>query len=327
MLTKRKAFFRFEALPEIGAGHAIRTSVIVDVLRKDGWECIIISSKDTFNFVPDLKRFHRVNPLDFYNKPQKCDLMVFDGYDFDETYEKHFRQFAEKILVVDDLANRKHDCDILLDQTFGRKKKDYKDLVPEECKLLVGNDYILLRNSFIKLRSKTLGRRKKIVEVNRILVSMGGSDPKNLTLVALRMIKRSGFKGYVDIVLGFDAENKRQIEEYTAILPNKCKIYINPDLPKLMSEADLALGASGISSWERCCLGLPSVSFIASEDQNLIANDLEKIGATRVVSTSTLEAEKLLFTSEELFEMSEKSSSVVKGNGMNRIKEEINELY
>ena len=89
MLTKRKAFFRFEALPEIGAGHAIRTSVIVDVLRNDGWECIIISSKDTFDFVPNLKRFRRVNPLDFYNKPQKCDLMVFDGYDFDETYEKY----------------------------------------------------------------------------------------------------------------------------------------------------------------------------------------------------------------------------------------------
>lgn len=263
----QKALFRFEASSAIGAGHAIRSCVIADALQEKGWECKIVTSQTSYDFIENLNRFERIEVEEFYKNPISCDLLVVDSYDLDHVYERHFRAFAKKIMVIDDLANRHHDCDILLDQTYGRLEEDYKNLVPKNCKILTGSDYVLLRKEFIELRPKALEKRRNTKEIKRILVSMGGSDPKNYTLKALEMIKEAEFKGAIDIVLGFQSDNLEVIKNYIKDLPNECNIHFNADMPKLIYEADLAIGAAGSSVWERCCLGLPQKIIPISKQQ------------------------------------------------------------
>ena len=190
-MPKKIVFFRCEASSIIGAGHAMRCSVLADALSEKGWVCQFVTSQVTYDFILALSRFERVDPNTFYEDPVECDLLVVDDYSLDEFYENHFRSHAQKIMVIDDLANRPHDCDLLLDQTYGRNAEDYHLLVPETCDILAGSEYALLRPEFAKLRSKALEKRKNTTEVKKILVSMGGSDPKNFTLEALKKAFRA----------------------------------------------------------------------------------------------------------------------------------------
>lgn len=262
-----QAYFRLEANERIGAGHAIRSGVLADALVKEGWKCVFVTTQESYDFIKNLERFERVEPEIFYNDPKQCDLLVIDNYDVIKSYESHFRSFAKKIMVLEDLPNREHDCDILLDQTYGRNPTEYAHLVPKGCTILTGSDYVLLREEFIKLRPKAIEKRRQTKEVKRILISMGGSDPKNFTIKAIEMVKASGFKGVLDVVLGFKAPHLKEVEDYLKTLPNESKIHLNASMPDLIYEADLAIGAAGSSVWERCCLGLPQVLLQTADNQ------------------------------------------------------------
>jgi spore coat polysaccharide biosynthesis predicted glycosyltransferase SpsG len=96
---------------------------------------------------------------------------------------------------------------------------------------------------------------------------MGGSDPCNFTLKALHIIKDSGFKGAIDVVLGFDDVHYDVIRSFLNTLENESKIYTDANMPKLIYDADIGIGAAGISAWERQCLGLPQFLFLASTNQ------------------------------------------------------------
>lgn len=294
----KQAFFRFEASNSIGAGHAIRSCVLADALVDNGWICSIVTTKKTYDFINNLNRFDRVEPEDFYQNPLFCDLLVIDNYDLDLKYEKHFRQFAKKIMVIDDLANRKHDCDVLLDQTYGRDPNDYKNLVPDGCKILAGSDYVLLRKEFILMRPKAIEKRRNTKEIKRILISMGGSCQNDHILKALEIVKQSEFAGNIDVVLGFDENNLDQIKEYAKSMANKIDFHVNANMAELMYEADLAIGAAGSSVWESCCLGLPVAMFILSSDQKIISNNLHRDGYA--VCLGDIEIIDIYFTSNKL---------------------------
>lgn len=272
------AIFCFEASLKIGAGHAMRACVLADALIAKGWICKVVTSEETYKFISSLERFERVEPNEFYDAPIKCSLLVIDNYDLGFEYETHFRPYAEKILVIDDLANRKHDCDILLDQTLGRDANDYKSLVPKQCKILVSYNYILIRNELVEMRPRSLEKRRNTTGINRILVSMGGSDPKNHTITALEMIKKSGFKGTIDVVLGFASEHMGSVKTFVETLANDVKIHSKADMARLLYQADIALGAAGGSVWERCCLGLPQVLILTADNQKSNFQTLEKLG-------------------------------------------------
>lgn len=290
------ALFRFEASSAIGAGHAIRSCVLADALKEEGWECKLVTSGTSYDFIETLKRFERIDPEIFYKNPLICDLLVIDHYELGEAYEKHFREYAKKIMVIDDLANRKHVCDVLLDQTYGRTIEAYRDLVPPDCKTLTGSDYVLLRKEFTVLRPKALAKRRTTKEVKRILVSMGGSDPGNYTLKALEMIKESGFRGHIDVVLGFSATHYEVVEEYLKTLPNISTIHTNADMPQLILDADLAIGAAGSSVWERACLGLPQVLMQTADNQTINFSLLKKIGAHAPLSESLKKKSSTVYT-------------------------------
>ncbi len=326
---QKLAYFCFEASPTIGAGHAIRSCVVADALAEEGWVCKLVTNEASYKFIAGLKRFERIEPEHFYNNPITCNLLVIDNYELDHVYEKHFRTYAKKILVIDDLANRNHDCDIVLDQTYGREATDYKNLVPQQCKILAGSDYVLLRKEFIELRPKALEKRRQTTEVKRILISMGGSDQQNYTLKALEMVKESGFKGAIDIVMGFTSINIEPVKNYVASLPNECVIHVNANMSKLMYEADLAIGAAGTSVWERCCLGLPQCLTQIADNQEFCLSricsfvykiDLEDNFASKIFN------EAFATVSKNYKELSEKISRQVDAMGIQRAAQYIKEI-
>jgi UDP-2,4-diacetamido-2,4,6-trideoxy-beta-L-altropyranose hydrolase len=274
----KKAFFRFEAAPEIGAGHAIRSCVIADELVERGWDCQLVTSPTTYEFINHLKRLPRVDPEEFYQNPMPCDLLVIDHYGLDASYEKHFKPFANKIMVIDDLANRPHACDILLDQTYGRTAKDYQFLVPTSCKILTGVDYVLLRKELIILRPKALLKRRNTKNIERILVSFGGNSPVNCIMEALELIQGTFFEGEIDVVLGFEKNNQEVIRKFIKTMQQNCTLHIDVNMSELIYQADLAIGAVGGSVWERACLGLPQVLMVTADNQKANFSSLEELG-------------------------------------------------
>ena len=305
----KQAFFRFEASPVIGAGHAIRSCVLADALVEHGWKCNIVTTKKSYDFINDLNRFDRIEPEDFYQNPVFCDLLVIDNYDLDLKYEKHFRKFVNKIMVIDDLANRHHDCDFLLDQTYGRDPDDYKNLVPEDCKILAGSDYALLRKEFTLMRPKAIEKRRNTKEIKRILISMGGSCHNDHILKALELVKESGFAGNIDIVLGFSENNLEQIKQYANSMINKVDFHVNANMAELIYEADLAIGAAGSSVWERCCLGLPQYLIQTAENQSFNFNLLQAFKGVGCLSN--------LLLSQDIYKLLENFN--LDGFGINRI--------
>src|SRR5262249_3199433 len=133
--------------------------------------------------------------------PAGCDWLVVDHYGWSVTDEIECRDWARSIMVIDDLANRSHDCDVLLDQTFDRLALDYRSLVPAKCTLLVGSQYALLRSEFARRRSSSLSRRH-VARLKHVMVAMGLTDPVNATATVLAGVLESGLPVTVDVVLG-----------------------------------------------------------------------------------------------------------------------------
>ncbi len=268
------AIFHLEASLEIGTGHAMRCLVLADKLKRAGFACHFATSQKSYDLVTHLQPFSRLDPQALWQNPINCDLMIFDNYDLDENHEKHFRNFAKKILVIDDLANKKHDCDILLDQNFGSQVDDYKNLVNNECKILAGALYSLLRQEFENLREAALKKRTQTAKIKKILVNFGGSDLKNHTLKALEEIEKSEFVGEIDAVLGFKAVHLEEIKKFAAASKNKINIHKSANMAQLIFDADIAVAAGGTSTWERCCLGLPTFMVKIADNQEKIFSHL-----------------------------------------------------
>ncbi len=306
------AVFRFEASPAIGAGHAIRSCVLADALIEKGFSIKIVTSLQSYHFLTHLTKYERISPKEFFEKPFSHDVLVIDHYDLDHVYERHFRPFAKKILVLDDLANRNHDCDVLVDQTFQRTALMYKYLVPQSCRLLIGCSYALIRHEFTRLRKKSLEKREKTHEVQRILVSMGGSDPKNYTQKAIILLKKTGFKGKVDIVTGFSPTRNHLLEQELKDFKGSHEIHVNPPMAELMYASDLSIGAAGSSVWERCCLGLPSLMYVTANNQKLIYKNLIDAGIC-------FKPSNLTFFLKEKINMPRSFYAICDGEGYKRI--------
>ena len=210
----------------------------------------------------------------------KVDRVVVDSYAIDETWEKIVRPYTNEIFVIDDLANRKHDCDILLDQNFYLNKEErYKELVPEQCKLLLGPKYALLREEFYQAKGKMQPRNGK---THNILVFYGGADATDETskaIEALSMLKSNGELQDVGItvVVGGSNTRKESISNLCQKEDYKYLCQVN-NMAQLMAEADLMLGAGGSTTWERCFLGLPAIVTAVAENQFQICDDCAKAG-------------------------------------------------
>lgn len=337
MSTNRLAFLRADASNALGGGHIFRCLTLADALADNGWRCTFVCKPGTREVVPVLGRsrhdivdVHGPDESGFLQtlRPGDADLLVVDHYGLDARLEAACRPWVRRILVIDDGPGRDHDCDILLDQNLGADPSAYHGHVPGRCHLLLGPSFALLRPQFSKARDGALARHLTKRPVQRLLISLGATDPARL---ASRVVAATaGLPLEIDVVLGSASAQKSVIGELASRLGLSVRVHVDvTDMAALMSAADLAVGAGGSTSWERCCLGLPSLIVVLAENQRDIAAALDRAGAALDLGQAeTLTNEKLTAALQMLYQenarrfaMAEQAAAICDGDGTRRVME------
>lgn len=199
---------------------------------------------------------------------QSWDWLIVDHYALDTRWETAMRETAKQIMVIDDIADRQHECDVLLDQNFySDMQTRYSGKVPAHCQLLLGPRYALLREEFRTLREQI---KPHTGEVKRLLVFFGGVDADNYTGLAIKALADIASKEmHIDVVIGVQHPCRAEIELQCATQEFVCHVQTDK-MAELMAAADLAIGAGGSSTWERCCLGLPTLALSIAENQRKV---------------------------------------------------------
>jgi UDP-2,4-diacetamido-2,4,6-trideoxy-beta-L-altropyranose hydrolase len=251
------------------------------------------------------------------------DWLIVDHYGLGIEWERAVAHCSRHLLAIDDIG-RKHECSLLLDQNFPNPIHDlYRRTMPDE-KLLFGPRYALLRADFAASRAAAL--RRRVGRLAGILVSMGGSDPTNSTTKALAGLASAWQEGWrADVVIGAANPHRASIESACSRLPAATLHVQTSKMAQLMTEADCAIGAGGSTTWERCCLGLPSIVAILSEDQVCIATAVAQAGAQSLVGrddeivAADYSREISALSSVRLMEMSASAAEICDGLGAIRV--------
>jgi len=291
------AAFRADSSITIGTGHLFRCLTLADALRRKGGTVSFFCRDLPGNLISNVEEMkipvHRLSfdreagiswemdardTLRRIADAAKIDWLVVDHYALDRRWEKELRPFARKIMAIDDLADRPHDCDLLLDQNLHEfPNRRYAGLVPEHCRRIFGPRNALLRPEFMEAR-KTLRDRDGVVR--RILVFFGGSDLTDETSKALEALRRLGRPDIVvDVVVGGANPHQERVRQSCLGMGNvRCHFQIR-NMAERMAKADLAIGAPGTATWERCYLGLPTVTLVLAENQLQNALEVSRAGA------------------------------------------------
>lgn len=260
---------------------------------------------------------------------QVVDWLVVDHYALDSRWEKALRSHTWRFLAIDDLADRPHDCDLLLDQNLGRQVEDYKDLLSSATQTVIGPAYALLRPEFAQWRKHSLQRRAQ-PKLKNLLITMGGVDLANATGQVLGALALCELPADVciTVVMGPTATWLAQVQAHAAAMPRPTKVLSSvSNMAQLMAESDLCIGAAGGSAWERCALGLPSVVLILADNQQCGALALQSHGAALLVSApqQLLTLILALFSNREqstvLKTMSRAAARLTSGNGVSKLVE------
>jgi len=219
--------------------------------------------------------------------PDGADAAVCDLYRWTAPEEQAFAAATRRLLVIDDLAAAPHRCDLLLNQNFGAAASAYDGLVPPGCRRLVGLDYALLRPDFAALRPAALERRQGTGRPETILVSLGLTDVGGITgRVCAALATITGF-ARAEVVLGPAAPSIDRVRALADADPRfRCHVGLD-DMAQAMLQADAAIGAMGSSSWERCCLGLPTLAVTLADNQRPTAQALAASGIVALAGDAT----------------------------------------
>jgi UDP-2,4-diacetamido-2,4,6-trideoxy-beta-L-altropyranose hydrolase len=356
-----KIAFRVDASLKIGAGHVMRCLTLADMFCLQGHQCVFICrehlghlgevivrrgyplnllplyiSKESVGFTSHLSDYE--NSLCVTWQEDCCqtykvlssiqpDWLVVDHYALNSKWECRLTDVVENIMVIDDLANRSHYCKILLDQNLGRIASDYSELILPQTKLLIGTDFAVLRPEFAFSRKESLVRRQAS-HVNRILISLGGIDELNITMIVLKALTKSVLSAETEfvVIMGPTAPHLDDVKAFAVKMPYKTEVYCDVEnMAVHMLNADLAIGAAGSTAWERCCLGLPTIQLILAENQAASAAALANIGAAvtldhpdKIVSI----LHSLIFdlgAMGHLKSMSKAAASVTDGGGTSKV--------
>lgn len=302
-----KVVFRVDASNRMGTGHLVRCLTLAQALRDRGAATLFICRAHPGNLIGMLQR--QAMPViglpasaqipNLYSEDyaawlgvtqakdaeqtiealqgDHADLLIVDHYSLDIDWEQRLRPYTEKIMVIDDLANRRHDCDLLLNQNYSDEgDARYEGLVPKICRLLLGPHYALLGQEYATYRQAL---RPRDGRVRRVLVFFGGPDPYNTTGLALEALSAPEYRHLeVDVVIGGTNPHRVALEKQISMRPFTKLYGPRPHLADLMAQADLAIGAGGSTTWERMCFGLPSLVISLSENQRPACTALAKAG-------------------------------------------------
>lgn len=343
---------RADASIEIGTGHVMRCLTLAEELEQRGAEVFFVCRQLPGHLCDYLehrgKAVVRVTCSASPNSPgfacsqssigwqqddaaetkriltkMPTDWLIVDHYSLDEQWESLVRPCVRQIMVIDDLANRRHDCDLLLDQNlYQGMEKRYQSLVPLGCRTLIGPRFALLRTEFLLARRNL---RQRTGKVERVLIFFGGSDPTNQTAKSLNAVSQLDLPNVIfNVVAGHANPSRCEIEKLCKRMPGTAYHSQVDNMAELMAASDLAIGGGGASTWERCFLGLPTIMLILAENQAEVVQAVATSGAAwnlgwgLDVSVPKL-AEALhsaLMYPDRLKSMSEKALSVMGKNNI-----------
>ncbi|MDR1057389.1 MAG: UDP-2,4-diacetamido-2,4,6-trideoxy-beta-L-altropyranose hydrolase [Coxiellaceae bacterium] len=351
---------RVDSSLEIGIGHFMRCLTLADTLRKFGshvrfvcrhimpqlnellvkseHDILLLEGKDPSILESELEyvgwlgvnqEFDAIETLKVL-AGSRWNWVIVDHYALDYRWEDIIKKgSAAKILVIDDLFDKRHICDIFLNQNVINNIEflcDYK--LPENTIRLIGPRYALLRDEFFTARSKVEFRSGPI---KNILVSFGGIDINNVTSKVLKAFSLDQeLCVNIDVVIGAEHPCIDSIRTVCATKGYTC--HVQPDkISELMLAADLAIGAGGSTSWERCCLALPSVIISVADNQVPIVQELDRAGAAMYLGNESVITDKIISKTldelyddnKRLFDMSNKAFDMVDGKGKDRVLENI----
>lgn len=298
--------FRTDATSKIGTGHFMRCLTLAEALKKQGayirfvcrglpahlssmlavkgMQLAQLDDEMTETADSDLAHAQWLGTSQVQDakatatalSDQVWDWIIVDHYALDARWERMLRGVCKKIMVIDDIADREHDCDVLLDQNYYVDMQErYVGKVPEHCRMLLGPRYALLRQEFQDLRENI---KPRTGGVKRILVFFGGVDADNYTGLAIQALAAIASQGvHVDVVIGAQHPSREQIEQACKNLGYICHVQTTR-MAQLMAEADMAIGAGGTAIWERCCVGLPALSLSVAENQRRQVLDAAEAG-------------------------------------------------
>ena len=341
-----RVLIRVDASVNLGTGHVMRCLTLAGELRALGAEVVFVSREllghlcDTIAglgfsvrrlpapVAPDTgwlgvkPELDRDQTRDILSQEGGADWLVIDHYSLDQQWESALRPWAKHLMVIDDLANRRHDADLLLDQNLcAGMETRYKGLVPEGCRMLLGPRFALLRPEFRQAKRRNHARNG---QVRRLLVFFGGVDLTNETGKALSALGRVNWPRLeVDVVVGASNPHLAALREHCEHLSGVTLHVATRNMAELMARADLALGAGGATTWERCYLGLPALILTLAENQVALAEAVDAAGAawnlgpaeTVGVDAFAREIQRILASPDEIAGVSRRALTLMDLNG------------
>jgi UDP-2,4-diacetamido-2,4,6-trideoxy-beta-L-altropyranose hydrolase len=345
----RNIFIRADSTAQIGAGHLMRCLALAQAWQDEGGEATFISHCESdqikqrildegFDFVPIEKPYP--NPKDLsvtlkllsaisYQLSTANLWFVIDGYHFDAAYQKQIKDEGYRLLWIGDYGQADHYyADLVLNQNISADESLYIHREPY-TRLLLGTRYVLLRREFKKWRG---WRREIPVVARKVLVTLGGGDPDNVTLKVIKALKQVNISDLeARIIVGPANPNLQTLLQEIGDHSNLEIITNAANMPELMAWADIAVSAGGSTCWELALMGLPSMIIYFAENQQPIAERLDEIGASlslRWNDALTFEniAEAmadLLLSQENRRKSSKKLQDLIDGSGAQRVCEKL----
>lgn len=361
-----RVVFRVDASLTVGSGHAMRCLTLATALRITGADCHFVCREHPGHLIDLIQRqgfactalprtastsiatgerpyaawlgatqaedASQCRPLLEELHP---DWLVVDHYALDACWESALRTTSQQLLAIDDLADRPHDCDVLLDQNLSCQEDAYTSLLPAHCRRLIGTHYALLRPEFAAQRAASLEHRRN-TRLRHLLVSMGGVDLDNATGQVLATLPQAALPPdcRITVVMGARAPWLAQVRQQAARLSWPTEIHVDvTDMAALMTDSDLAIGASGSSAWERCCLGLPTLLVVLADNQAPIAETLANAGAGFLlgrpadITTALLPALAAADNRDWLATASQRARTLCDGQGTRRVVDIMRRLH
>jgi UDP-2,4-diacetamido-2,4,6-trideoxy-beta-L-altropyranose hydrolase len=301
MKNSRKGILvlRADADADIGTGHIMRCYALAAAWHERGGQAVFLSNLSAPPIVDRLKQAGMELVRVPETHPAAEDLILtrkvledcraghrnaqeivaaIDGYHFGPEFQRQVKEKANRLLMVSDMvAYPFYEADVILNQNFGAENLSYP--CGEKTRVLLGSRYVLLRPEFLRWSEWT---RKTSHKGKRVLVTMGGSDPENVSssvIEALSLMKEEDLE--VKVVIGPASPHRARIEEKARTAHGRIScVYNPPDLSIPMQWADLAVTAAGTTCWELCFMMVPCVTVTLAENQRVVAQGLETAGVS-----------------------------------------------
>jgi UDP-2,4-diacetamido-2,4,6-trideoxy-beta-L-altropyranose hydrolase len=344
-LERQSLLIRADANAQMGTGHLMRCLALAQAWQAQDGQAVFITACDSARLLKRLQDegFQFIHLEETYPNPgewattsqvlaaHRGAWVVLDGYHFDPAYQRRIKETGHALLVVDDMAHMDHyHADVILNQNIHADQLVYS--CEPDTHLLMGTRYALLRREFWPWR----GWEREILEVaRRVLVTLGGADPDNQTLKVIQALQRVRVDGLeATVVVGASSPHFQELEAAVHHLPFTTRLIRNAsNMPELMTWADIAVSAGGSTCWEIVFLGLPSVLLTLANNQQRIAEGLDKVGVSlnlgwyeEVTENQTAEAlSHLVNHHQQRRQMSCNGQTLVDGMGGERVVEVLSE--